>query len=29
MYIANTTATTPDGFTIDGTYFNELVPSGR
>jgi hypothetical protein len=29
MYIANTTAKTPDGFTIDGTYFNELVPYGR
>ena len=28
-YIADTTALTPDGDTMDGWYFNEFVPAGR
>ena len=26
MYIADTTANTPDGFTIDRVYFHEFIP---
>ena len=29
VYIADTTAKTPEGETIDGQYFNEYIPSGR
>jgi hypothetical protein len=29
VYIADTTAKTPEGETIDGHYFNEYIPSGR
>ena len=28
-YVADTTAVTPDGDTMDGNYFNEFAPAGR
>ena len=29
IYVADTTARTPDGDTMDGNYFNEFAPAGR
>ena len=29
IYVADTTARTPDGDTMDGNYYNEFTPAGR